>query len=190
MATRETPVQIHRFNVEAYHRLIEAGVLHEDDKVELIEGRIIDKPPIGSQHAACVNRLNNLLTQMLQGKAIVSVQDPIRLDQHSEPEPDIALLKHREDFYADRLPQAEEALLVIEVANTSLEYDREAKVPTYAKAGIQETWLVNLLENCIEVYQSPSAEGYEMRRIARHDSSLSPQAFPDLRITANEILGG
>lgn len=190
MATRETAVQIHRFDVEAYHRLIEAGALHEDDRVELIEGRIIDMPPIGSRHAACVKRLNNLLTQMLQGRAIVSVQDPIRLDQHSEPEPDIALLKYREDFYTDRLPKAEETLLVIEVADTSLEYDREAKIPTYAKAGIQETWLVNLLENCIEVYRSPSAEGYEVRRIARHDQPLSSQAFPDLQMTANEILGG
>lgn len=185
-----TEALIHRFDIETYHRLITEGILREDDRVELIEGRIVDMTPIGSRHSAVVKRLNNLFTRKVQGRAIVGVQDPIQLIQEqSEPEPDITLLKYREDFYSSELPKGEDVLLIIEVADTSLDHDREIKIPLYAQAMIQEVWLVNLLENCIEMYSSPSSAGYEFRRITRHDQAVSPGNFSDISLTANQILG-
>jgi len=185
-----TEALIHRFDIKTYHRLIADGILREDDRVELIEGRVVDMTPIGSRHSAVVKRLNSLFTRKVQGRAIVGVQDPIQLlQEQSEPEPDITLLKYREDFYSAELPKGEDVLLIIEVADTSLEHDRETKIPLYALAKIQEVWLVNLLENCIEIYSSPSSAGYELRRIARQDQAVSPKNFSDISLTANQILG-
>ncbi|MBI5755972.1 MAG: Uma2 family endonuclease [Nitrospirae bacterium] len=185
-----TETIIHRFNIETYHRLISTGILHEDDRVELIEGRIVDMTPIGTRHSACVKRLNSFFSRKLQGFAIVSVQDPVLLPrEESEPEPDITLLKYKEDFYSDELPKAEDVLLIVEVADSSVEYDREIKIPLYARANIQEVWLVNLLENSIEIYSSPRSVGYEFRRIARNDQTISPKNFPDVSLTAKQILG-
>ncbi len=185
-----TETLIHRFDIETYHRLISSGILHEDDRVELIDGRIVDMTPIGTRHSACVNRLNSLFNQKLQGRAIVSVQNPVQLsEEHSEPQPDMTLLKYREDFYSGELPKGEDVFLIIEVADTSVEYDRETKIPLYARANIKEAWVVNLQENCIEIYSSPSTGGYESRRIARHDQVLSPKNFSDISLTAKQILG-
>lgn len=185
-----TEALVHRFDIETYHRLIADGILQEDDRVELIEGRIVDMTPIWSRHSAVVKRLNNLLTWKVQGRAIVGVQDPIKLIQEqSEPEPDITLLKYREDFYSSELPKGEDVLLIIEVADTSLDHDRETKIPLYSQAMIQEVWLVNLLENCLEIYSSPSFAGYQLRRIARQDQAVSPANFSDISLTANQILG-
>lgn len=185
-----TETLIHKFNIETYHRLISTGILHEDDRVELIEGRIVDMTPIGTRHSSCVKRLNSLFSRKLQGCAIVSVQDPVQLtEDESEPQPDITLLKNREDFYSDELPKAEDVLLLIEVADTSVEYDREIKVPLYARASIQEVWLVNLLENCIEIYSSPRSGVYVLSLTVKNDQTLSPKAFPDVSLTAKQILG-
>lgn len=185
-----TETLIHKFDIETYHRLIADGILREDDRVELIDGRVVDKTPVGSRHSAVVKRLNSLFILKVQGRAIVSVQNPVQLlQEQSEPEPDITLLKDREDFYSPELPKGEDVLLVIEVADTSLDYDRETKIPVYAQAEIPEVWLVNLLENCIEIYSSPSPSGYEFRRIARQDHTASPIHFPDISLTANQILG-
>ena len=181
---------IHRFDIATYHRLISDGILREDDRVELIDGRLVDMTPIGSRHAAVVKRLNSLFTRKVQGLAIVGVQDPIQLIQEqSEPEPDITLLKFREDFYSSDLPKGEDVLLVIEVADTSLDYDKDTKINMYAQAKIQEVWIVNLLENCIEVYSSPSSSGYECTITVREGQSVSPKEFPDISLTANQILG-
>lgn len=185
-----TETLIHKFNIETYHRLISTGILHEDDRVELIEGRIVDMTPIGTRHSACVKRLNSLFSRKLQGHVIVSVQDPVLLlKDESEPEPDVTLLKYREDFYSEELPKAEDVLLLIEVADTSVEYDREIKIPLYARAGIQEVWIVNLLENCIEIYSSPRSGVYELSLTVKNDQTLSPKAFPDISLTAKQILG-
>lgn len=185
-----TETLIHKFDIKTYHRLISSGILHEDDRVELIEGRIVDMAPIGTRHSACVNRLNSLFGQGLTGRAIVSVQNPVQLpEEQSEPQPDITLLKYREDFYSDALPKGEDVFLIIEVADTSIEYDRGTKIPLYARANIQEAWVVNLLENCIEIYSSPSAGGYKSRSVARHDQTISPKSFSDIRLTAKQILG-
>ena len=180
---------IHRFTVDEYHRLVETGVLHEDDNVELIEGRIVDMVPIGSKHASCVNRIIQLFADKLQKRAIVSSQNPVDLGKHSEPEPDIAILKWRNDFYRDKHPSPQDILLIIEVADASLEYDKFTKTPLYARAGIQELWLLNLLENTIEVYRSPSIDGYKTITSLSSTETVSPLSFPDIVIKTGELLG-
>jgi Uma2 family endonuclease len=151
--------------VQEYHRMSETGILTESDRVELLNGRIIYMSPIGSKHAACVEKIGELLKQFLAGKAMVRAQNPVILDEHSEPEPDIAIVKRKDNYYADRHPVAEETFLVIEVADTSLEKDRLAKQPLYAAAQIPEYWIVNLEKNEVEVYRSPIDEQYRSRHI-------------------------
>jgi len=168
--------------------MAEAGILSEDDRVELIEGEIVEMSPIGSHHAACVKRLNRLFSRSVSD-AVVSVQDPIRLSEYSEPEPDLALLRPRADFYAEALPGPEDTLLVVEVMETSAQYDRERKLPLYAEAGIPEVWLVDLAAECIEVYRRPSPDGYEDVRRRCRGERLSPQAFPDVELAVDEVLG-
>ncbi len=152
----------HRFSVDDYEQMIAHGILTENERVELIRGEIVEKMVIGPLHSAIVNRINRLLTTRLSS-AIVSVQNPIVLTD-SEPEPDLALLVARDDFYASSKPQAHDVLLVIEVADSSLAYDREIKLPLYAQAGIQELWIVNLDESKVEVYRQPLLSGtYQSR---------------------------
>jgi Uma2 family endonuclease len=177
------------FTVDEYHRMSEAGILSEDDRVELIEGEIIKMSPIGKYHAACVKRLNSVLNWRAGEYAIISVQDPIRLDDYSEPEPDIALLKDRNDFYAQELPSAEDVLLIIEVADTSVEYDRTVKMPLYAKGGIPEAWLANIREDRVEAYSQPANGIYQKVRIVKRGESISPEALSKLVLTVEEILG-
>ncbi|GIX47745.1 MAG: hypothetical protein KatS3mg131_1956 [Candidatus Tectimicrobiota bacterium] len=134
-----------RFTVAEYHKLAEAGILSEDERVELIEGEIVAMAPIGSRHAGAVKRLlDQFIPLQAARRVLLSVQDPIRLGEHSEPQPDVALLRPRPDFYAAEHPGPEEVLLVVEVAETSAEYDREVKVPLYARFGVPEVWLVDL----------------------------------------------
>ena len=185
MAVR--PVR-HKFTVEEYHRMAEAGILSEDDRVELIEGEIVEMAPIGSRHAACVNRLNRFFSS-LEKKVIVSVQNPVRLGEDSEPQPDVALLKPRADFYASGYPGAEDVLLVVEVAETSAKDDREMKVPLYARHGVSEVWLVDLGAEVVEVYREPSPEGYRQVWRAGRGEVLVPQQVPDLRVPVEAILG-
>src|SRR5918912_896850 len=155
------------FNVSEYYRMAEAGILTADDRVELIEGEIVQMSPIGSLHAACVRRLNQLLQRLLGHAAVISVQDPVRLSDFSEPEPDVALLKPRADFYAHQHPTPDDVLLIIEVADTTVLYDRNVKVPLYARAGIPEVWLVDLQQDLIEVYARPTSGAYQVQRQAR-----------------------
>ena len=177
------------FTVDEYHRMSEAGILSESDRVELIEGEIVKMSPIGKHHAACVKRLNSVLNRRAGDYAIVSVQDPIRLDDYSEPEPDIALLNPRDDFYAQELPTVKDVLLVIEVADSSVEYDRDIKLPLYAKAGIPETWIVNVRDDRIETYSQPANGVYKRARFTNRSEAISPEVLPDLVISVKEILG-
>ncbi|HXV44508.1 MAG TPA: Uma2 family endonuclease [Anaerolineae bacterium] len=177
------------FTVGEYHQMIEAGILAEDDRVELIEGEVIEISPIGSRHAACVKRLNQLFAEQLGKLALISVQDPIHLNEQSEPEPDLALLQARADFYVQAHPEPEDILLVVEVAETSIEYDQQVKLPLYARNGIAEVWLVHLAAHLIEVYRQPAPAGYGQIQQLRRGESLSPQAFPQLDLTVDEILG-
>ncbi|WP_428308590.1 Uma2 family endonuclease [Lacipirellula sp.] len=148
----------HRFSLADYEQMIDQGILTENDRVELIRGEIIEKMSIGELHAACVKRLNRIFNVRLVGKACVGVQDPVRLG-NSEPEPDVALLTPREDDYADGHPEAEDVLLVVEVADSSLEFDRVVKRGIYAENGVVEFWILNLLDRALEVYRQPQADG-------------------------------
>lgn len=177
------------FTVEEYHRMAQAGILGEDDRVELIDGEIVKMTPIGSRHAACIMRLNRLFSRQLGQEVLVNVQNPIRLGEYSEPEPDVALLRFRKDFYAQAHPGPEDVVLVIEVADTSAAYDREVKLPLYARAGVPEVWLVDLAEERIEVYRQPGRQGYEQIQRLGRGQHVTAQAFPNLVLVVDNILG-
>jgi Uma2 family endonuclease len=177
----------HRFTTDAYHRMGESGVLDPDDRLELLDGEVIEMSPIGTAHAACVNRLAEILSQSLTGRAIVSVQNPILLSDISEPQPDIALLKRRPDFYAERHAGPADVLLLVEVADTSAALDRQVKVPLYAAARIRETWVVDLSAGVVEVYRQPGGGTYAHVREGR-SGPIAPLAFPDVSFDIAEIL--
>ncbi|HEV2912363.1 MAG TPA: Uma2 family endonuclease [Pyrinomonadaceae bacterium] len=184
-------VQIVRrhFNITEYYRMAAAGVLSEDDRVELIEGEIIEMNPIGSRHAACVGRLTEFLGLLTGREVIVWVQNPVQINDFSEPLPDVALLKRRDDFYAQANPQPADVLLIIEVADSSVEYDRDIKIPLYAGAGITEVWLVNLPKETIEIYTQPIGDVYREIRIVKRGESLAAKSIPSLIIGADIVLG-
>jgi Uma2 family endonuclease len=175
------------FTVEEYHRMGEAGILHEDDRVELVGGEILEMAAIGSRHLACVNGLNRLLVGVVGDEAIVSVQNPVRLDGRGEPQPDLAVLKGRD--YTDALPGPEDVLLVIEVSDTTLRYDRDFKLPLYARAGLPEVWIVDLKGEEIERHTSPSGDGYRHTGRARRGEELASEALPALTLRADDVLG-
>lgn len=166
-----------------------AGVLSEDDRVELIEGEIVEMNPIGSRHAACVGRLTKLLERLAGDRVIVWVQNPVQINEYSEPLPDVTLLKRRDDFYAQANPQPSDALLIIEVADSSVEYDRDIKIPLYAGAGIPEVWLINLPKETIEIYTQLVGDTYREIRIVKRGESLAAKSIPGLIIDADVVLG-
>jgi len=170
--------------------MAEVGILSEDDHVELIEGEIIKMAPIGSRHAGCVTRLNVLFNNLVVGKtALVNVQNPVRLNDFSEPQPDISLLKLRNDFYSNSHPTPADVLLIIEVGDTSIEYDQNIKIPLYATSLIPEVWLVNLVKDTVEIYREPRDRMYrEVHYVTRGDS-VSPKYNPNLTISVDSILG-
>ena len=176
----------YRFSVDEYHQMVEAGVFNEDDPVELIEGEIVEMAPIGSRHAACVKKLNQLFTSVLGDQVIVSVQDPIGIGG-SEPEPDIALLRPRDHFYVAKHPGPEDVLLVVEVADSSFQYDREVKMPLYARSGIVEAWLVDLGNDEVVVYREPSPKGYGSMQTYSAGDEMSLSAF-DLTVRVDDVL--
>jgi len=178
-----------RFNVHEYHRMAVAGILTEDDRVELIAGEIVEMPPIGSRHAACVDRLTRLFSSRVGDAALVRVQNPIRLSDVSEPQPDLALLEPRADFYAAAHPGPGEVLLIVEVADTSVGYDRSVKIPLYARAGIRELWLVDLERERIEVLRQPAAGSYRTAETHRRGGRVTIEALPGLEFPVDAILG-
>ncbi len=184
--------RIRHFSIMEYHRMGEVGILREDERVELIDGIITKMNPIGSEHAACVKKLNRLFSVLLPGDATIGVQDPIVLDDGTEPEPDLALLKPREDAYANAHPRPADVLLVVEVADTTVEDDRTVKLPRYAAAGIPEVWLVNIPDRKIEVYQTPvgteADAGYKIRVEYRPGEVISPGVFPSVKVGVADIL--
>jgi len=183
------PVPKHLFTVDDYYRMYEAGIFSEDDRVELIDGEIVEMSPIGKSHAACVDRLTKLLVRHLGDDAIVRVQGPIRLGIRSEPQPDLALLTPRDDYYASGHPGPSDVLLVVEVADTTLSYDRDLKSPRYARAGIPEFWLVDLQGEAIEVYSEPGKSLYRLIRRTERGETVASQTIPGLTLDVNAILG-
>ncbi len=175
----------HRFTVAEYHQMAAAGVLRDDDRVELVEGEIVDMAPIGAAHIACVVRLDRLFNRGIDD-VVVQVQSPIRLDEHTEPQPDLALLRPQITSYP---ASPEDVLLLVEVADTTLAYDRGVKLPLYARAGIPEVWLVDLSRRAVLVHREPSPEGYRTTIEASGGDLLGPLAFPAFGVTADQILG-
>jgi Uma2 family endonuclease len=179
----------YRFTRADYHRMAQTGILKPDARVELIDGEIIEMSPIGSRHMAGVSRLNRFFVPRLLDAAIVQVQGPIALGDNGEPEPDLALLRFRDDFYASATATEEAALLLIEVADTSEADDRRIKVPLYGRYGIPELWIADLNREWVTRYLQPTPTGYATTRIYRRGESLSPLAFPNLLVPVNDILG-
>ena len=178
----------HRFKVQEYYRMAETGVLRPDARVELLEGRIIDRSPIGPLHGGLVNRLIRIYTQLSQGRWQASAQNPLRLDDHSEPEPDFMLLKPSPDDYTNRHPRPDEVFLLIEVSDTTLDYDREKKIPAYGRAGIPEVWIIDLIQAALEIHRDPHFTGYASRTVLGPGDDLAPQAFPDAVVSVAELM--
>lgn len=185
-------VEIHRklFTTGDYHRMAEADVFAAGDRVELIEGEVVEMSPIGLAHAYCVRRLNNVLAQRVGRHALVDVQNPLRLGDHSEPQPDLMLLRPRADEYERALPEAGDVLLVIEVSDRTVAFDREVKLPLYARHGLPEVWLVDLVSSTVEVHRDPAGQTYRERRIAMRGERLSVALAPQIEIGVDEILPG
>lgn len=167
----------------------EAAIFHEDARLELIEGEIVEMSPIGSRHAACVNFLTGFLSRALGNAAIVSIQNPIQLNDLTEPQPDVALLRPRDDFYRNSHPQPRDVLLVIEVADTTVDYDRSIKLPLYATAGIPEVWIINLPAEHIEIYAAPLADAYQFASQATRGDVAASHSITNMAINVNEVLG-
>jgi Uma2 family endonuclease len=172
--------------VDEYHRMGEVGILTEDDRVELIEGELVAMAPIGSEHISATNALNRLLVLAVGDRGIVSVGNPVRLTRHSEPQPDFSVLKPR-DGYRKTLPRPEDTMLAVEVANTSLDYDRKVKLALYARSGIPEVWIVDLTADAVEVYQSPVGDVYALVTRAGRSDTLTIGAIPGTLIPVAEI---
>jgi Uma2 family endonuclease len=177
----------HRFSVEAYYRMAETGVIGPDARVELLDGEIIDMSPIGPLHGGVVNRLLRLFARLSSGRFLLTVQNPVRLDDYSEPQPDLMLLKPVPDDYTVRHPGPEDVFLLIEVAASSLAYDRGTKLPAYGRAGILEVWIVNLEDEAIEVYREPHLAGYASTTLLRPGETVRPLAFPDAAVDVAEL---
>jgi Uma2 family endonuclease len=175
------------FTREEYHRMGEVGILKPADRVELIRGEIVQMSPIGRRHHAFVNNLNQILVTRLAGRAMVSVQNPVVLADDTEPEPDLAVYRHRPVPYKEREPHADDALLLIEVAETSLAYDRSTKLRLYAEAGVPEYWVVDCVAESIDVCRRPDRNGYGDVTRASGAQSLALQAFPDIALTVTEV---
>lgn len=178
----------HRFSVADFERMVEAGILSSDDRLELLRGEVIEMSPIGNRHAACVNRLVAAFGDLLQQGIVLSVQNPIQLGDRSMPQPDLALLVPRADFYASGKPQPSDVLLLVEVADATVASDRAVKLPLYAEFGIRETWLADLTANRVTAYRDPSLEGYRTAIDLDPDGAIAPLAFPDLVLAIAGLL--
>lgn len=179
----------YRFTVEQYGRMGEANVFLPGVRVELVEGEVVDMSPIGDRHAACVGWLTRTLTLLLQHVALVWAQNPVRLSDYSEPQPDISILKRRDDFYMHGKPRPEDVLLLIEVSDTTLEYDRRVKVPLYARAGVAEVWIVNLVDERVETFADPSGGAYQTTVMCSRAEEVQSRTLAALRLAVSEIFG-
>ncbi|MDX2254390.1 MAG: Uma2 family endonuclease [Pseudanabaenaceae cyanobacterium bins.39] len=179
---------IHKFTVQQYHLMHEAGVFAEGDRYELINGEIREMSPIGIKHAVCVARLTKNFERKLGDRAIIWTQNPICLGDRSEPQPDLAILKWRDDFYASGLPTPEDILLIIEVADSTIAYDRDVKMPLYAINGIPEMWLFDLNQQTIEGYSQPSTSVYKRSQRYEQGDTISLLAFPDVIFNWEDLM--
>lgn len=180
-----------RFSLAEYHALGTSGILSEDDRTELIAGEIWDMTPIGSRHAACLKRWNAYLNRCLGATTTIGIQDPVWLDVDTELQPDLSVLRPRDDFYAEAHPTAQDVLWVIEIADTSLAHDRSVKAPIYARAGVRELWIVDLTGAALEIHRDAGAKGYrQVERLPASDPrlrTLAPLALPELALDVSAL---
>lgn len=179
-----------RFTRQQYHRMQGAGIFAVGDRLELIQGEICKMSPIGAKHATCVAKLSEILTLNLSQQALIWVQNPIILNDRSEPQPDLALLRRREDFYAQGLPTPGDIYLIIEVVDSSIEYDRQIKIPLYAQAGIPEAWLIDVNAAMVSQYSQPARSGYKCIRSYEADDPLPMLTFPHVTLNLQAFLPG
>ena len=176
------------FSVEDYDRMVEVGILGKEDRVELIEGEILEMSPIGDRHAACVDRAAALLLPPLVGESIVRIQGPIRLGDYSKPQPDLILLRYDRGFFAARGPVTRDAYLVIEVSDSSIRYDRGPKLRVYAMHGVHEVWIEDLTTDTLLVFRNPTGNIYRSELTFKPGDSISPHAFPQLVLSVSSLL--
>lgn len=178
----------HRLDVDDYHRMGEAGILDEDDRVELIDGELIDMAPLGQDHIASVNGLAHALFLACGDRAIVSVQNPARLGRFSEPQPDVTLFRPRADNYRTGTPPGPaDILLLVEVADSSLRYDRTVKLPLYARAGIGEMWIVDLRRRVVDVHRQPTGDGYATIETYGPDDTVTLALAPEIAVALRQV---
>jgi|CXWK01.1.fsa_nt_gi Uma2 family endonuclease len=178
-----------RFTVSEYEQIAAAGLLGEGERFELLGGEIVEMAALGPQHSASVTRVTELFYALNNPHITIRVQDPVRLGDFSAPQPDISVVNRRDDRYAGGHPEPEDVLLLIEVSESSLPYDRDVKLPLYAAAGIAEVWLVALLPQVVEVYRAPSENGYGEKRTLRRGDTLSPLHLPEVVLRVDEMIG-
>jgi Uma2 family endonuclease len=184
-----TQIERHRFTVDDYSRMLQSGILTEDDRVELIDGEVVEMSPIGSLHTGTVKQLAELLFGRLAGRVNIGVQDPVELSDYTEPQPDISVLRRRTDYYKGGHAGPDDVLLIIEVGDTSAAYDREEKLPRYALAGIPEVWLVDLEQFVVTQYASPRGNAYEHAQVHVRGQTIDCRSIADLRVAVVDILG-
>lgn len=178
----------HRFSVKEYYRMADVGVLKWGEHDELLVGQVIDPVRVTPFHAGVTHRLAKPFFELPEECCIISIRNPVRLDDYNELQPDVVLLKYIPDYYKTRHPGPDDVFLLIEVADASLDYDREEKLPAYGRAGIAEVWIVNLNELSIEVYREPHFTGYASKAILRAGSQAAPLAFPNVTVDIGELL--
>jgi len=176
-----------KLTVEQYHRMGEAGILHADDRIELIDGELIRMAPIGSLHAGLVSRLARLLIERTAGRAVVSPQNPMILSELTEPQPDLSVLRWRSDDYMGAVPMAADALLVIEVADSTLHYDRDVKLRFYAESGVPEVWIVDARRRQLLDYREPADRSYRSLQTLAEGDTAACAALPQLRLEIREL---
>jgi Uma2 family endonuclease len=176
------------FNVYEYHKMVDAGILREGERVELIRGEIIRMSPINPPHNGTIHRANHFLSRIVGDDAIVGVQGSIRLDEYDEPKPDLYLLRPKEDFYTTRHAGPADILLIIEVAGSSLEYDRTIKMQLYAETGVPEYWISDLQSDCVTAYSDQDNAAYRTVRQFRRGEKLSPRLLPACVIPVDALL--
>ena len=181
--------QTYRFTVDDYYRMGEIGIFPPDVRVELVDGEIKRMPPIHPPHASIIHRLNAVLARKLHGNVVVGIQSPIRLDDFNEPQPDVTVLRFRDDYYGSQHPSPDDVLLIVEVADTSLRYDRDEKMPRYGAAGIPESWLVDVQAGTITVFTEPRVGGYGQERVVTRGQEIMSVAVEGLRLQVDEALG-
>jgi Uma2 family endonuclease len=185
----ETEAAKKLFTVDDYYKMLDAGILRDDDRVELIEGEIIEMSPMGSRHAAVVTCVTDVIVPLLKGNALLRPQLPLRLNEFNEPEPDIVVLKPRPDCYSSRHPGPADVFLVLEISDSSLKYDRDVKLPIYAAARLPEVWIADLPGDVVLVYREPSGKRDRTSLSFRRGDSLSCLKFPQIQLAAGHLLG-